>query len=328
MRIVMWLVVTALSAWLGYYFPALWYFAGATVIFSLICVIHGMISVPGISGKIISRTVRKNEECEISLTLSGFTRAAAAELVCKNILTKNTQRISLKIPSSEKPLEFLLKINSCDCGELVLYFEKVRIYDLCGLTYKSVSADISGSVICLPDFDKGCPQFVSEYAKKVSSIPSGYEISGAKEYVQGDDLRRINHKLTQRFQKPYVNEFTSDDICTLHLFFDFACENGNFTDFNELMDKYVSCGKTLTERGISWWGAFYDGTENHMSLIESTEEFDNFVRTLISAKSERRESDAMHLSDRGTHDKIVCFTLNKVKRDDMDFVSVGGNEDE
>lgn len=328
MRIVMWLVVTALSAWLGYYFPALWYFAGATVIFSLICVIHGMISVPGISGKIISRTVRKNEESEISLTLSGFKRAATAELVCENVLTKSIRRIPLKISSGEKAASFSLKINSRECGKLALYFEKVRIYDLCGLTYKSVSADISGSVICLPDFDKGCPQFVSEYAKKVSSIPSGYEISGAKEYVQGDDLRRINHKLTQRFQKPYVNEFTSDDICTLHLFFDFACENGNFTDFNELMDKYVSCGKTLTERGISWWGAFYDGTENHMSLIESTEEFDNFVRTLISAKSERRESDAMHLSDRGTHDKIVCFTLNKVKRDDMDFVSVGGNEDE
>lgn len=328
MRIVMWLVVTALSAWLGYYFPALWFFAGAMVIFSLICVIHGRISVPKISGEIESCTVRKNEESEISLTLSGFKRAATAELVCENILTRNRQKIPLKISSGKKAASFSLKINSRECGKLVLYFEKVRIYDLCGLTYKSVSADISGSVICLPDDDKGCPQFVSEYAGKVSSAPSCYEISGAKEYVQGDDLRRINHKLTQRFQKPYVNELTSDDSCSLCLFFDFACEIGNFSDFDKLMDKYVSCGKTLAESGISWRGAFYNGMGNHVQLIESAEEYDSFVRALISVKSEQRKSDVMNLPRNYVQDKIVCFTLNKVTRDGVEVVSAGGNNDE
>lgn len=328
MRIVMWLVVTALSAWLGYYFPVLWYFAGAMAIFSLICVIHGRISVPKISGEIESCTVRKNEESEISLTLSGFIRAATAELVCENVLTKSIRRIPLKISSGEKAASFSLKINSRECGKLALYFEKVRIYDLCGLTYKSVSADISGSVICLPDYGKVCPQFVSEYAGKISSAPSDYEISGAKEYVQGDDLRRINHKLTQRFQKPYVNELTSDDTCSLCLFFDFACENGNFSDFDRLMDKYVSCGKTLTESGISWRGAFYNDTVTHVRLIKSAEAYESFVRALISVKSEQRKSDVMNLPHNYVQDKIVCFTLNKVTSDDVEAVNAGGNEDE
>ncbi len=328
MRIVMWLAVTALAVWLGFYFPALWYFAGAMTIFPLICIIHGIISKPALSEEIISCTVPKNEECKIDLILSGFTRPAAAELVCTNALTKHTQRLRLKIPSSKKTTELMLKIRSEDCGKLKFSLEKLRLYDLCGLTYKTVSATMSGSVICFPDFDGVCPQTVSEYARNASAKPAGYEISGAKEYVQGDDLRHINHKLTQRFQKPYVNEFTPDDTCPLCLFFDFACESGNYGNFGRLMEKYVSCAKTLTEYGVVWQGAFFDGIDYNIRRIESTEEFDSFVRLLISSESTQRKSDIALFPDSGTERKIICFTLNNVKRNNSEFISAGEKTDE
>lgn len=328
MRIAVWLAATVLSVWIGYYFPALWYFAGAMIIFTLICIVHARISKPALSGEVTDCTVRKNDEHKVDLVLTGFTRFASAELVCENTLTKHTQRVKLKVPPSKAPAEFSLKIKSEDCGMLKFSLARLRVYDLCGLTYKTVTAQISGNVICIPDFVPKYRQTASEYIQDRTAKPAGYEISGAKEYVQGDDLRRINHKLTLRFQKPYVNEFTPENPCSLCLFFDLACENGNFGDFDSLMEKYVSCGKTLTESGAVWQGAFFDGAGYNVRQIDSTDAFNSFVKTLISSESAQRNSDITGFPEDGKERKIICFTLNKVHKNNTEFISAGGDEDE
>ncbi|MBR1740091.1 MAG: DUF58 domain-containing protein [Ruminococcus sp.] len=125
-----------------------------------------------------------------------------------------------------------------ECGGIELSFEELKRYDLLGLTYRRVRSSSTARFLLLP----------AEGETQAGERQGGdREISGAREYREGDDLRRINFKLTHRFSELYVNELEENED-EEELRFEHS-ESGDRAGDAGRMAKLIQRSMELCERG-------------------------------------------------------------------------------
>jgi uncharacterized protein (DUF58 family) len=137
-----------------------------------------------------------------------------AELGCGNMLTKERETTPVSFAVSARRGDSTdVEIRSEQCGLLRFDVDRIRVYDLLGLTYIRRQAAVRGDCLALPDVVAsevviGRRDAGKDDLEYVANKP-GYDLSeplAIREYVAGDSLKSIHWKLTSKFDKLMVRE--------------------------------------------------------------------------------------------------------------------------
>lgn len=151
-------------------------------------------------------------------------RCLKAELCIKNTLTGEEQTQTVKTvlyPKSTAEVEVFCQMRYC--GEVCIALKNVRLYDFFGLTYKSVKIGTFHKAVVLPDlltlsltarsdFDGSDSQSYRDdrFGSDIS------EIFALREYTNGDSIRHIQWKLSEKHRKLIVklgSEPNDSNLC-------------------------------------------------------------------------------------------------------------------
>ena len=246
------------------------------------------------------RTFIKKGEAPL-LTFSGKKRLVG-RIPCENIVTGRLTKQDIDLTRSRTCALSMQE----DCGGLFIRFVSFYRYDLLGLTRRIVVCSMEQHITVLPD---PCGE---EIAELVSETRGESELEGAREYLAGDSLRRVNFKLTHRFGKIYINTYTPEKSGRLCLFADIGLGE-RAAALAELM-----CGLAaeLSARGIAYDLALPEG--NGVKLIENADIGESLTDVLTCPLHYcAGESCLPELLRRSDDDaQIVAFTQNNAVADE------------
>ena len=211
--------------------------------------------------------IRVPERCEKCCQLKGRAVLKNEGLLCyrlinfklkfKNLLTgeESIQNIKTSLFSKNK-CEFDFDLESKLCGTINISCESLKLYDFFGLTYKTLTLEKSFKTTVLPVIFpvkiniKAIGDSISEnfsYSEKVGQDLS--EVYNFREYVNGDSLRQIQWKLSQKHRNLIVKEGsqpTSQSVALIML----NGESVNAENSSAMAEAFVSISQSLCENGV------------------------------------------------------------------------------
>ncbi len=264
------------------------------IFIGLISIGENLMSERSISARVQRAMINEGEAPQIVFT-SGA-KKITGRLVCENVLSHQKQRVSFTISGKDSTVRLQAQPS---CGGLKFDLEKLRQFDLCGLTSRKISCEITDKCAVMP--------LGSADDLPLPETPSGeLWISGAKEYAEGDELRHVNFKLTHRFSKIYVNTYAPESRGGICLFFDRA-----YPDTPEvcarLARELILTARALAAQGTEFFAAYELGGY----ICEKVTDCDAFEAELMYAETYRGESTAPgFLADNisQSFDRVICYS--------------------
>lgn len=161
-----------------------------------------------------------------------------------------TAVLPLKARSEEN---VALNIAPEHCGTVEYSVKKVRVYDLIGLFSKKIKLDLNGSITVLPKELPCCvtPEQLPSRKDENGLLNAGSgndpsEITGLREYRDGDRMNRIHWKLSSRTDELIVKNLSEPYSGRILVIPDInACRTASEAD--TVMDVFYSMLKFLTE---------------------------------------------------------------------------------
>lgn len=261
--LLIWTTAALLALWL-----ALWCSssAGAAVlaVIVLLAIVSAAVNRLGrlelSSSAKLARCCEKGESITGTIELKNISahshRRLTALLTAENLLTGEKIQQKISAPFFEaQPSEISVSLAARQCGCIRISLEKIRLYDVSGLTWKSFSSEKIAEVTVLPemlplDADVGAV-FKSRIGEDIS-LQAGKDISEPfemNEYKPGDDIRAINFKLSQKHDKLIVKRGSDVNETAVRL----ALFCGGCNDPEKLCyvaELAVSLSSTLCEMGV------------------------------------------------------------------------------
>lgn len=324
MRRIFYILALLFTAVAGIFIQPLLYVCGVILLIAVISAVKNLADRSVLKAELQCENVGgengENNELRIMLDLSGKGNTCGeykGKIRFENMLThqKTEKDVRFKIGENEKSrLDFTL--SSAETGGIRTEFSALKRYDICGLTCKKVKAEISGRAFSMPKITGADDPAVRDMISRneLLSSPSYYggEVSGAREYRDGDDLRFANQKLTMRFSKPYIKEFSPDKEGTLCLMYD-----GTYGDdpslCGQLADRFFNVSAELTRRKIPHYIAICGGNV----FCEPADNISSAVKRMLELSTEKGEP-AVYRFAAGCPEKIsqiVCFSAHSALSD-------------
>lgn len=242
----------------------------------------------------------------------------------QNVLTGEWQISEHKcslLPKKNISAEF--KIKESFCGKISFEVIQIKAYDIFGLTYKKSYADIKGSAIVLPDI---LPLDIIPLSMNDDSLDSsdyssdkpGFDLSETfeyREYNQGDSLRSIHWKLSQKLDKLIIRQGGMPSPTSALLILD-TCLNkaSSLPDFSRLSktaEIFISLSKRLCNCQTAHTLCFYDHQKEEMfqCMISSDDDWFCVIPKILSASFNADDKSSLeHYTESITqHFKSVFF---------------------
>lgn len=251
MRTALWAALTFCAFAAGFYAPLCFYFCGGMIIFPTVCGLINLFDKSEIRAKSETVTAKKGETIKIKLRVFGNGTAVKGTIICENILTHAKSQSMIYCTAGRSGTELELEMSSKACGEIRIMLTSLRRYDFCRVTYKKMKSCSVGKVIVLPSMNGDIRTEIKDRLDmgKPWDNSGDTEISGSKEYADGNELKHINHKLTHRFGKLYIKEYSHEKEGKICLFFDRAY-SGDPEAFDRLTEEICAASEYLTECGV------------------------------------------------------------------------------
>ncbi|MEG2203905.1 MAG: DUF58 domain-containing protein [Oscillospiraceae bacterium] len=219
-------------------------------------------------------------------------------LLLLNRLTgeRSEQTVTLALPPGQTR-DAPLTVWSPHCGRIAVSVERADALDCLGLTRHRIvcGAHTDATVLpetfeirLLPTDDSLCPQETEEYdpTRRGSDVSEVYQI---REYTQGDSLRQIHWKLTQKFRQLMVREPGQPMKRSLLLLLDLRGEKGRVPEPDRIdaaAEVLVSLSQALVEEGIAhtvaWEAA--DGLPARFT-VRNADDLTDLLPGLLAAQS-------------------------------------------
>lgn len=216
---------------LGLLFPAVCYLFTLRAVYAAILCICALI--PLVSGLILlfcrnisiqitlPDNASKNERFEAKLLLRGrgliSVMPVCAKVTASNLLTGEVVPFIIEEFSPvRRGKEAYLTLECPRCGKLSLDVMQVQIYDLLGLFIKKYAVEAHASMLILPNtfepkVDLSTPDMFDIESDEYSTVCPGNdpsELFGIREYCEGDPLKSIHWKLSEKYDRTLVKEMS------------------------------------------------------------------------------------------------------------------------
>ncbi len=239
-----------------------------------------------------------------------YSRVSAA--ICfENLLTgeKNYEQIKFSLfGSCENKMKSCFSSRYCGCVKISC--DTVRLYDLFGLTYKTVDLKDFSVVNILPDI----------YPVKVNVLGGDYADGGLqgagddysepydyREYAAGDSPKRINWKISQKQNTLMVKRGSSYAESRVRLVM--AKGIGKNPQLCSAMaEAFVSVGEALCDERIIFSACWYDG-EFVSYEIENDDDFIALLPGILKCKA-ARDFSAFENEDKDIHAILITDSID------------------
>lgn len=299
--LLMWIIWTAILTALT--FSGIFTENSALLFISALFVLLSLLSV------IINRTVKhkismtfsfpdnvqKNTDLNGTVILhnnSRFLLYGAAEIYIKiqNKLTGEAVNRRIKLSTAPKGVSRGdLCIKSRNCGMISVSVEKIRLYDLTGLTFKTIKLNSLCRIPVLPDLtDTHIKVKIRSISECLDSDYTSYspyfrgndmsEVFELCEYSEGDSLKSINHKLSVKHNRLIVKKGSLPTENSLIMVFDnISDKSDNNPDLISLAAEiFISLSQDFTEKNIAHT-AFWISENGNLLESEKIENYDDDV---------------------------------------------------
>lgn len=263
-----------------------------------------MLAELAVSARLLQRSIKKNSsaifkgsegEAQITLVnnsvfpLSGVRVGVRITYLPTGETRRQTADIPLPARSSQTVTVGITPVN---CGEARVFLEYVKIYDLLHLFSVKLfkNEGMIGRVCIIPRVEA---KYAEEAAALMQARPvtsgngesskgdSGAfgEISGYRDFIPGDRLSRLHHKLSARFDKDIVRVMSPDSsghfLLTADLSASFcSTEHGNTPDKRDKrLEKLISMAYYLVQEGAEVCIAVPENTPAAQIMIGNTPAF-------------------------------------------------------
>lgn len=304
-------------AWLlGLLFPAVCYLFTLRAVYAAIVCICAL--VPLVSGLILlfcrrisiqislPDSTAKNERFEAKLLLRGRGPVSAMPMRVKgtvsNLLTGEITPFTIEEFSPiHHGREAFLTLECPRCGKLSVDVMQVQVYDLLGIFRKKCAVGAHASMLVLPNtfepkVDLSVPDMPDIESDEYSAIRPGddpSELFGIREYREGDLLKSIHWKLSEKYDRTVVKEMSLPVAQSILLLLDNCPTEEIHPDKADLAcEALLSVSQTLADLNVAHrvgWFARETGMMQ-MSDIASLDDLFGEQALILAARMIRDES--------------------------------------
>lgn len=167
-----------------------------------------------------SPSLQKNTELQISLSMRNGTRFSCSRgecvISCENLLTAEKSTLTVPFALPGKSEEAVKKsISFPHCGKILLNIKEIRCCDVFGIYRAKMHTERSTASLVLPqlyptNLSIAPGQVTDIESDEYSQYKAGFDASetyALRSYKQGDSLKQIHWKLSQKADELIVREF-------------------------------------------------------------------------------------------------------------------------
>ena len=272
------------------------------VLFIMLIIIKKNISIEANTQNI---TGNKNQQIpfEIVVSNNSFLPVSNLELSLSYYNNLNKTLEKNKILASVDAFS-IQKVNcnilSKHCGNITIHVNKIKIYDYIKLLSIKKKINISFEASVLPNiYDLEIQQndvddetlADSQSFSKVKIGDDTSEIFDIREYVKGDNLKRIHWNLSSKLQELMIKDYSLELNLYQIIFLELYSEEKSVDNLECLVELTISLSKGLLDNRFYHYIAWYSGCndEFHKVIITSEEELYIAINLIL---------DSMNYNDR------------------------------
>lgn len=230
---------------------------------------------------------RKNERGVCAVEVQNRSVLPVPRVCCYvktvNMLTGEKGELDVKVSVGSKGKKTAsFTIESRHCGEIKIWVEKTVSYDCFGLFGKKLKFASKAVMTILPDTFAPEIKISTDAARPdddevYSTTKAGWDYSDVfqiREYADGDSLKQIHWKLTQKFDELIVKDPGLPLVRSVLILWDkTAAESVAPEDADAMAEVMVSVCQTLAENAVGFHVAWND-TETKLCELHEVPDFD------------------------------------------------------
>lgn len=248
-----------------------------------------------------------NQKIRIKIKLHKKNRILSGPLYLNfhfhNTLYENQydQLVSLQL-SEQHEIEFEYPVTMDDCGNIKVSLNSAKYFDLLGLFSFPIQADLMEEVLVYParlqlnTLLQRKPETISDgelydYTKQGQDVN---EVSGLREYIEGDSPRSIHWKLSSKIDKLVVREFGYPSNYDTLILYQISKKTGGAEVSNTLNNAILSLCTSLSysilERNLEHEVGHVIGADFHSTPVSSLATYDQMVLNLLCRPIDEEEN--------------------------------------
>lgn len=204
--------------------------------------------------------------------------------------------------SEQDEMEFEYPVTMNDCGNIKISLSFAKYFDLLGLFSFPINADLMEEVLVYPaqlqlnTLLQRKPETISDgelydYTKQGQDVN---EVSGLREYIEGDSPRSIHWKLSSKIDKLVVREFGYPSNYDTLILYQISKKTSGAEVSNSLNNAILSLCTSLSysilERNLEHEVGHVVGTDFHATPVSSLATYDQMVLNLLCKPIDEEEN--------------------------------------
>lgn len=258
----------------------------------------------------IPLVIKKEESAEVKLILKNLSifpvSGVIVHFTCQNSLTGKVIRKKMFCPvDSVKAGSASFSVTDVSIGKFTVTLNKIAVCDMLGLLSLSKKVNREKSGLVYPnsyevEIGMNHPNDITGDGERYSQTKKGQDVSeiyALREYIPGDELRKIHWKLSAKQKKLIVRDFGLSLSYPIFLLLEiFNDEKENSHDaLDACVTAFVSVSRSLIEAGICHNIAWYDSLSEKLVVkeIESVDGLEAYLPDLLCAHSYHEDAIAL-----------------------------------
>ena len=191
----------------------------------------------------------------------------------------------------KKTVDARLSIEGSKVGTVIISTKKIRVYDAFGLFALRKRELPDQATVVYPDLREAAvymekPIETTGDGTRYSPNRPGLDVSeifALREYVPGDEVRKIHWKLSSKIEKTMIRDFSLPLNYSVFLLLELTFGKEEVVD--AVVELYLSVSRALLENGINHNLAWYDGGEGafHVRELDDFEDLDMAAAQVLSS---------------------------------------------
>ena len=269
----------------------------------------------------IPNEIKKSEAALINFTLNNSSlfpvSGAVLYLTCRNNLTGKENDIKTFVAIGNKNANRIsFSVSDMNAGRISVILNKMKVCDFLGLFSLSKNINNEKSGLIYPEIyevkiDMEHQTEINGDGEHYSQTKKGQDVNdifALREYIPGDEIRRIHWKLSAKQSKFIVRDFGLSLNYLIFLLLEVFNDKNQNSDkvLDACMVTFISISQSLIEKGICHNIAWYDSASERLVVkeIESVDALEAYLPDLLSIQSYDEDTAALRFYEEGNYRNI------------------------
>lgn len=283
----------------------------------------------GVSFKLqVAPVAAKAEKIKGELSVKNTSAFASGKVICQmeisNELTGEKQTEILEIPLKAKGrTQAEIVLTSLHCGYLCIRQKKVWLMDCFGFLPMHVPVEEEQKISILPDtfqmhIEMQLPAVWADEAEVWSQEYKGddeTEVFSLRDYVSGDELRKIHFKLSSKRQTLVVKEASLPVEKSLLIFWDKNTMDATADEMDAMAEAVASFSQAVYAKGIVYTLGWTVGNTCKFVDIDSEDAWIQAMPQMVKSGANTTDMTfgTERIGEQGRFAKVVCFAKQRPK---------------